>query len=393
MYNFDKIIDRSGSGCIKTDCLKDTFGREDVLPMWIADMDWETPDFIVEALRKRLEHPIFGYPHTPDDYFPMIAGWVKRLLGWEVNPDHIRYIPGIVKGFAFAQRCFLNPGDKVIIQPPVYHPFRITTENIGHEVVYNPLIPVYDEDGFLCDYRMDFDGLEAAIDGHCKMLILCNPHNPGGVCWSRETLIRLAKICHRHGIMVISDEIHGEMAFCEHSPYASVCPEAAENSISFLAPSKTFNLAGIVTSYCIIPDEKVRNRFFKYIEDCEIDYASIFSVVATQAAYTKGWEWRREMMEYLKGNFDFVDEYLRTNIPQIRSMRPQASFLMWLDCHKLGLNHDQLIDLFVNKAKLGLNDGAMFGKEGEGFMRLNVGCPRAIVKEALDRLRDAVAKL
>lgn len=393
MYNFDKIIDRTGSGCIKTDCLKDTFGSEDVLPLWIADMDWETPDFIVDALRKRLEHPIFGYPHTPDDYFPIISTWVKDLLGWEVNPDHIRYIPGIVKGIAFAQRCFLKPGDKVIIQPPVYHPFRITTENLGHEIVYNPLIPVYDEDGFLCDYKMDFDGLEKSIDEHCKMLVLCNPHNPGGVCWSKETLIRLAKICHSHGIMVVSDEIHGEMAFCDHAPYASVCEEAAMNSISFLAPSKTFNIAGIVSSYCIIPDEKIRKAFFKYIEDCEIDYANIFSVLATKAAYTQGAQWRKEMMEYLSGNFDFVDEYLRTNIPQIRSMRPQASFLMWLDCHKLGLNHDQLIDLFVNKAKLGLNDGEMFGKEGEGFMRLNVGCPRAIVKEALDRLRDAVASL
>lgn len=393
MYDFDKIIDRRGSGCIKTDCLKDNFGREDIMPLWIADMDWETPDFVVDALKKRLEHPIFGYPHTPDDYFPMIAAWVKDLLGWEVNPEHIRYIPGIVKGIAFAQHCFLNPEDKVIIQPPVYHPFRITTENLGHEVVYNPLIPVLDKDGFVCDYKMDFEGLENSIDEHCKMLVLCNPHNPGGVCWSKETLIRLADICDRHGIMVISDEIHGEMAFCEHSPYASVSEKAARNSISFLAPSKTFNLAGIVSSYCIIPDPEVRAKFFKYIEDCEIDYANIFSVVATQAAYTKGHQWRKEMMAYLSGNFDFVEEYLRTNIPQIRSMRPQASFLMWLDCRKLGLSHDALIDLFVNKAGLGLNDGAMFGKEGEGFMRLNVGCPRAIVKEALDRLAAAVKAL
>lgn len=393
MYDFDKIIDRSGSCCIKADCLKETFGRDDIIPMWVADMDWETPDFIVDALRKRLEHPVFGYPHTPDDYFTIIASWVKEVHNWEVDPEHIRYIPGIVKGISFAQRCFLKPEDKVIIQPPVYHPFRITSENLGHEILYNPLIPVYDEDGFLCDYRMDLEGLEKSIDERCKMLVLCNPHNPGGVCWNRETLINLAKICHRHEILVISDEIHSEIAFQPHVPFASVCEEAAMNSISFLAPSKTFNIAGIVSSYCIIKNEDIRRKFFKYLEDSELDYANIFSVVATQAAYTKGAQWRREMMDYLQGNFDFVEGYLKEYIPQIRSMRPQASFLMWLDCRKLGLSHEQLVDLFVNKARLGLNDGEMFGREGAGFMRLNVGCPEATVKEALDRLKEAVNNL
>lgn len=394
MYNFDEITDRSGSNAIKIDSLESEFGRKDLMPMWIADMDWATPDFILDALRRRMEQPVFGYTHIPDNYFDVVSKWVDGLLGWKVNPEHIRYIPGIVKGIAFAERCFLGKDDKVIIQPPVYHPFRIVTENLGHRYIANPLIPVYDSDGFLCDYRMDFDGLEECCrDSQSRMLILSNPHNPGGVCWSRETLRKVAEICTEYGVLVISDEIHGEMAFCDHAPYASVCKEAAMNSISFLAPSKTFNIAGIVSSYCIIPDEKIRDRFFKYIADCEIDCPSIFSIEATLAAYTKGARWRKEMMEYLRGNIDFTEQYLRKNIPQIRGMRPQASFLVWLDCRKLGLAQERLVDLFVNGAGLALNDGTMFGIQGTGFMRMNIGCPRATIEKALERLKTAINKL
>ena len=390
MYNFSEIIDRKGSGCVKYDRLEQFFGHDGLTPLWVADMDWETPDFIMEAIRERASHPVMGYPCIPDGYFPMISGWVQRLLGWKTDPSHIRYIPGIVKGIAFAERCFLSPGDKVIIQPPVYHPFRIVTEKCGFEVVNNPLLPVYDEDGFLCDYTMDFDGLEKCIDSRCRMLILANPHNPGGVCWSDDTLRQLAEICQRHGIIVVSDEIHGEMAFCHHSPYASVCPEAAGHSISFLAPSKTFNIAGIVSSYCIVPDSGLREKFFAWLESAELDSPSIFSVTATIAAYTKGWQWRQEMLQYLQGNIDFVDSYLKENIPLIRGMRPQASFLIWLDCRKLGLSQEELVSLFIDKAGLALNDGSMFGKEGEGFMRLNIGCPRIILENALCSLKKAI---
>lgn len=393
MSEFDEIIDRSTSGCVKYSALKNLFGREDIIPLWVADMDWNTPGFIVEAMKERLAHPIFGYTSIPDSYFPMIAGWVKDLLDWQVDPSHIRYIPGIVKGIGFAERCFLQPGDKVIIQPPVYHPFRIVTENCGCQPVYNPLLPRYDEEGYLVGYDMDFDGLESVIDDKCRMLILANPHNPAGVCWSRETLQRLASICAKHGILVISDEIHGEMAFTGHAPYASVSPEAAANSISFLAPSKTFNIAGIVSSYCIVPDPAVREKFFAFLSSCEIDSPSIMSIVATEAAYTKGAAWRREMLEYVSGNIDFVCGFLKDNVPGIRALRPQASFLIWLDCRKLGLSHDELISLFVDKARIGLNDGAMFGAEGEGFMRLNVGCPRSILETAMKQLAAAVATL
>lgn len=393
MYNFDEVIDRKNTGCIKYDYLAKTFGRDDVNPLWIADMDFRTPDFIVEALQQRLDHPIFGYPATPDDYFRTISEWVGNLHGWKVNPDHIRYIPGIVKGIAFAERCFLEKGDKVIIQPPVYHPFRNTTCACGFEVVENPLIPEYDGDGFLVGYKVDFAGLEhACADPRARMLVLSNPHNPCGIAWDLATLQAIADITSRNGVIVLSDEIHGEMVLNgeRHLPFASVSAQAADSSIVFMAPSKTFNIAGIVSSYCIIENETLRDRFFKYIAACEIDFPSIFSTTATLAAYRYGLGWRNEMLSYVKGNIEFVDKWTRGHIPSVRVVRPQASFLVWLDCRKLGLSHDGLIDLFVNKAKLGLNDGAMFGAEGSGFMRLNVGCPRSILEKALDSLEKAI---
>lgn len=393
MFNFDEIIDRKGTDCIKYDSLLNTYGRDDLGSFWIADMDFRTPGFITDAIKKRLEHPVFGYPCVPDDYYRIISGWVGSTHGWQVDSDHIRYIPGIVKGIAFAERCFLHPGDKVVIQPPVYHPFRNTTLACGFEVVENPMLPVYDSEGYLTGYEVDFAGLEhICADPTVKMMILANPHNPCGIAWDAATLQGIAEITRRNGVLVISDEIHGEMVLDGnlHIPFASVSKDAAANSIVFMAPSKTFNIAGIVSSYCIIEDAGIRERFFNYIASCEIDFPSIFSIVATRAAYTRGGQWRQEMLEYVSGNIDFVDSWLRGHVKGIRAVRPQASFLIWLDCRKLGLSHDGLIDLFVNKAHLALNDGAMFGAEGDGFMRLNVGCPRSMLKAALESLEKAL---
>lgn len=417
MYDFDELIDRSGSGCIKLDWLRDMFGCGNLLPLWIADMDFRTPDFIVDALRKRLEHPVFGYTAVPDCYFKTIAEWVERLHGWQVSPEHIRYIPGIVKGIGMVIDAFLKLGDKVLVQPPVYHPFHITPQKKGFEVVYNPLIPVYedgcglpedmltkDADRRLVSYKMDFDALERMLaeDSGIKLMILANPHNPAGICWCRETLERLAEITARYGVLVVSDEIHAEMALSgsRHLPYASVNETAARNSITFMAPSKTFNIAGIVSSYTIVPDAALRERFFNFLEAGELDMPAIFAPVATMAAYTKGWEWRREMLGYVQANIDYVDEWLRTNLPQIRCVRPDASFLIWLDCRSLRLEQCELVSLFVNKAHLAMNDGSMFGQvapdghlqgtEGCGFMRMNVGCPRSVLTKALESLRDAL---
>jgi len=391
-YNFDELIERKGSGCAKYDGLYDESGREDLLPLWVADMDFKTPDFIIDALKQRLEHPVFGYPVRPRSYFNVISSWVEGLHSWKVDPTHICFIPGIVKGIAFTLECLCKSTDKVIIQPPVYHPFRIVPEKHDLQVVYNPLLPVYEESGALKTYRMDFDHLRSVIDKDTKVLILSNPHNPAGICWDRETLRELAEITSKAGIIVISDEIHAEMALQgqKHIPYASVCEEAAMNSVTFMAPSKTFNIAGIVSSYCIIENEELRSRLFSHFDADEIDYPPIFSTVATEAAYTKGDQWRREMLEYVQANIDFVDDYLKANLPEIHCTRPQASFLIWLDCRGLGLSQKELVSVFEDKAHLELNDGTMFGSQGEGYMRLNVGCPRSVLARALDDLRAAL---
>lgn len=392
MYNFDKIVPRKGTMCFKYDALQEVFGREDVTPLWVADMDFETPDFIVDALRKRLDHPVFGYPITGEEYFRTIAAWVEKLHGWKVDPSDIRYIPGIVKGIAVFESIYLDKGEKVVIQNPVYHPFRITAQKQGFEVVYNPLIPVYAEDGALLTYRMDLAGLaEICADPAVRILVLSNPHNPCGIAWDRDTLAEVAHIAASNGVVVISDEIHCEMMLeGSHIPFASVSEEAAQCSITFMAPSKTFNIAGIVSSYAIIQNKALQDLFYTWLDATELDYANIFSRTATMAAYTKGEQWRREMLEYIRGNVDFTDSWLKANLPEVAVVRPQASFLIWLDCRRLGLEQKELVDLFVNKARLGLNDGSMFGKEGTGFMRLNAGCPRSVLAGALESLAKAV---
>ncbi|MDH6535328.1 putative C-S lyase [Parabacteroides sp. 52] len=387
-YNFDEVIERKGSFSVKAEMLKETFGREDLLPLWVADMDFRTPDFIVDALKKRCEHEIFGYTFAPDTYYESIIQWVHYKYHWYIQQEWINYIPGIVKGIGFALQCFTQPGDKVIIQPPVYHPFRIVPESMQRQVVYNPLKEVNGT------YEMDFEHLESIIDKDCKVLIVCSPHNPGGIVWPKETLIQLAEICARHHILVISDEIHAEMVYPgnKHHPFPTVSETAASCSITFMAPSKTFNIAGIVSSYAIIPDEQLRQKFYSFLEAGEFGAGTLFAYTATTAAYTYGAEWLQQMRQYVMENVRFVTEFLEYHIPQIKTYAPQASFLLWLDCRGLKLSQEELVNLFVNKAHLALNDGSMFGPGGEGHMRLNVGCPRALLEEALNALKKALDK-
>ena len=385
-YDFDEIVPRRGTRCVKYDKVD-----RRLIPLWVADMDFRTPDFIMEAILKRLECPVLGYPFIPKNYWPTVAGWVRRLHGWEVDPAHMCYVPGIVKGIGLAECAFLQRGEGVIVQPPVYHPFRIVSEKNGMRVLRNPLLEVR-EGGVLTGYRMDFDSLQECIRQGARMLILSNPQNPSGQCWDRETLETLAEIADASGLIVISDEIHAEMAHkgFRHVPFASVSPAAERCSITFMAPSKTFNIAGVVSSYAIVQDSALRERFFGFLEANELDYPSIFSIEATLAAYRKGEAWRTQMLRYVEGNVALVSSYLEKNIPGIRALSPQASFLVWLDCRGLGLSQRELVRLFKVKAGLFLNDGTMFGEQGAGFMRLNVGCPRSVLVEALERLRSAV---
>lgn len=385
-YDFDKVIDRHGSGAIKVDSLEERYGRPDLIAAWVADMDFATPPFIIDALKKRLEHPIFGYTAEPADYRPAIIDWERNLHGWEIDPEWLSYIPGIVKGIGMVLNVFTKPGEDVIIMPPVYHPFRIVPEENGRNVVNIPMIE--DENH---RYHVDFEAFEN-LETNGGVLIFANPHNPSGRMWSKEELQKVAEISKKKNLLVISDEIHADMALWgnKHVPFATVSDDAAQNSITFCAPSKTFNIPGIVSSFSVIPNKDIRDRFYGWLEASEFNAAPMMSPIATIAAYRKGDEWRKEMLAYIEDNIRFVEDYCEKNIPGVRALRPEASFLVWLDCRELGLSHDELVDLFVNKARVALNDGAMFGKEGDGLMRLNVASPRSVMEEVMNRIKEAV---
>lgn len=385
-YNFDEIIDRKNTNALKTDALGPRYGNPDLIPLWVADMDFLSPPAITEAIIERAKHGIFGYTCPSQEYYNSIINWVDRFHDWKIKQEWISFIPGIVKGIAFVIDCFTTKDQKVIIQPPVYHPFRIVPTLHHRDIVYNPLIL---EAG---QYRMDLEGLKKAIDSQCRVLILCNPHNPGGRVWSRQELIDIAEICYDNNILVISDEIHSDLAYApsKHIPFASVSEKAAQNSITFMAPSKTFNIAGIVSSFSVIPNDELREKFHAYLASSELEEGHIFAYLAAQAAYEHGEEWLKEVKSYLWDNINFVDQYLKANIPQIKAMIPQASFLVWLDCNDLNLSQQDLVSLFVDDAKLALNDGVMFGSQGEGYMRMNIGTPRANIEKALQNLKRAV---
>ena len=381
-YDFDKPVDRRGSGDLKHEVLQERYGRSDLLPLWVADMDWETPSFITDALKARLEHSLFGYTVEPKEYWQTVQRWIEDHHQWHVEREWLTYIPGIVKGIGMVINFFLEEDAKVIVQPPIYHPFFLTPRGNQREVVWNPLK----------GYEMDFENLEQVCDEKCRLLILSNPHNPAGIVWDKETLQRLAQFAKEHHLIVISDEIHSDMALWDnkHVPFASVSEEAAEVSITFGAPTKTFNMAGIVSSWAIIPNPQLRKPFYRWLTANEWNEPHLFAPIATLAALQQGEEWRQQMLRYVEGNIDFLIDYCQQYLPQVKPLRPQASFLVWLDCRDLGLNHQELVDLFVNQAHLALNDGEMFGSGGAGFMRLNVGTQRHVLQDALERLRRSL---
>ena len=388
-YDFDSVVERRGSGALKYDALKERYGNPDLLPLWVADMDFATPPFIVDAIRKRLNHPVFGYTVVPEEFWNSIIEWNSKIHDWEIAREWLNFIPGIVKGIGMAINVFTSPDDKIIIQPPVYHPFRLVPEGNGRQLVTNPLIPR--PDGL---YDMNLDNLERlARDPHCRMLVLSNPHNPVGIVWGKEILSSVADICLSNGVLVVSDEIHCDMTLwgIRHHPFASVSDKARACSITFAAPSKTFNIAGIVSSYSVVPNKDLRDRFYGWLDANELSEPTLFAPIATVAAYTHGHSWREQMLAYVEGNIEFLEDYCRLYLPYIKPIRPQASFLVWLDCRGLKLSQNELVKIFVEKAGLALNDGSMFGSEGEGFMRLNVGTPRSILINALNRLRSALS--
>jgi len=383
-YNFDEIIDRRGTESVKWDAVSERWGRNDLLPMWVADMDFRTPSFVMNALRKRLEHEVLGYTFACEEWYTSIINWLQSRHGWKVKREELTFMPGIVRGLAFAIQCFTEKGDKVMVMPPVYHPFFLVTEKNKREVVYSPLVL---RDG---QYYIDFDRFRKDIQG-CKLLILSNPHNPGGRVWTREELEQIAEICYESKTLVISDEIHADLTLppYQHITFALVSEKARQNSLVFMSPSKAFNMPGLASSYCIIENKEICRCFQEYMEASELSEGHLFAYLSVAAAYSNGTEWLDQVLAYIQSNIDFTDAFLSEYIPNIKMIRPQASYLVFLDCRTLGLNQKELVDLFVDGAHLALNDGTMFGKEGEGFMRLNVACPRSVLEKALKQLKKA----
>lgn len=385
-YNFDEIIDRNQTDAIKIERCKALFGTENVLPLWVADMDFRTPDFIIDAVKQRCDHPVFGYSKLPKGFIPALTGWIQQLHNWTVKPEWIGFLPGIVSGIAFAVDAYTQTSDEIIIQPPVYYPFIQVVQKAKRNLVYNQLKEVNGK------FEMDFEDLEQKITANTRMFILCNPHNPGGRAWDAKTLERLAEICAKHNIIVISDEIHSDLVLHgrPHTPFATVSAAAADISLTFMAPTKTFNMPGLVSSSYIIPNPELRKQYAEYLEKIEQAGGNIFAYVATQAAYEQGAEWRKQMLEYVEENIDFVVDFLKTNIPQIKPMIPEATYLIWLDGSELGMSTDELFRFFVDKAGLGLNKGTVFGPGGECHLRLNAACPRSVLEKAMNQLLSAV---
>ncbi|MCP9612503.1 MalY/PatB family protein [Coprobacter tertius] len=387
-YDFDEVIDRRHTHAIKTDALLPRWGRDDLIPLWVADMDFRTPPFVMDALRKRCEHEILGYTTPGEDYYRAIENWVDSRFGWKIQKDEILFCPGVVPGITFSVLSMTQPGDKVLIQPPVYHPFRWVVEQNGREVVTNPLIL---ENGI---YRMDTDHFKKVVSD-CKLFILCNPHNPGGIVWDVETLKEIAEICYENGTIVVSDEIHADLTLppYKHHPFATVSEKARMNSITFMSPSKAFNMAGLGSAYSIIINKNIRDCYRRFVDGGELAEGHIFAYPSVVAAYSNGVEWLNECLSYIQKNIDFTIDFCRDNMPKIVPVRPHASYLVFLDCRDLDLSHNDLINLFVEGAHLALNDGAIFGHEGDGFMRLNVATPRTVLAKALHQLRDAYIKI
>lgn len=384
-YDFDEIVLREGTNCIKYDAREMFFKSKEVLPLWVADMDFKTPDFIVDAIKKRVDHKIFGYTFRPESYFQSIIGWMKRRYDWEVQKEWISFSPGVVAGLTFAIETFSKPGDGVVVQPPVYFPFFDCVKGTKRKMIENPLKI---DNG---RYTFDFENLKSKIDENTKLLLLCNPQNPGGMVWSQEELTELANICLENKIMIISDEIHSDLVYKgqQHIPLASLSEEIAQNCMVSMAPSKTFNVAGLSSSIVIIPNKTNFKRYERAIGIGHLGMGNIFGSIALEAAYTHGDEWLEQMLSYLWENFLLLENFFKTNLPKVKVMRPEATYLTWLDFREYGMKNKELFDFTVENAKVGLNDGGRFGAGGDGWLRINIGCPKAVLQEALKRIGKA----
>lgn len=386
VYDFDKVIERRNTHSVKWDNLDKSFGADDVLPMWVADMDFPCPQPILDSIEKRNKHGILGYTTRPESLHESIINWMKKRHGWDIKKEWLVYSPGVVTSLNLSVMSFTRPGDSVIIQSPVYPPFFSVVKNNDRIIALNPLI---EESG---NYSIDFESLEKEMAAGSKMMILCSPHNPVGRVWTKSELDKLAQLCEKYGVLMVSDEIHSDLILPgnKHIPIATVSEYMKQNSITCIAPSKTFNIPGLTTSVAIIPNPKLRLKFLKTINRIGIGMSNIFGIVATEAAYTHGEPWLEELIKYLDDNVNYLLEYFNTNIPEIKVTKPQGTYLVWLDCRALNMDGKSLHRFMIEQGKIGLNNGLDFGPGGEGFLRINVACPRATLVEGLKRINKAV---
>lgn len=388
-YNFDEVIDRTKNFAAKYDELGKKFGREDLIPLWVADMDFKVATPIIEAIQARAEQGIFGYTSRPASYFEAIQEWLRERHGWETDTQLMIHCPGVVPSLNLLIQNLTQPGDKIIIQSPVYYPFFDVVQSNGRTLVENPLRLVNG------DYEMDYDHFERVAKQGAKLLILCSPHNPVGRVWKREELVRLGELCLTYGIRVIADEIHGDLVFSghKHTPFAMISEEFRQNTFSCIAPSKTFNLAGLQASVTIFPNKEEYVSFDKMLGDLDIRRNNCFSLVATEAAYRYGAEWLEQVKEYIEANFVYIQEYCKKYIPQIHPNFPQGTYLVWIDCRELGMDKDELHNFILNEAGIAMDDGFWFSEEYAGYMRLNAACPRSIITKALEQWKNAIEKI
>jgi len=389
-YNFDEIVDRKNSNSLKYDFAKERGKPEEVLPLWVADMDFRAPVEVIERLKKDLELGIFGYSDTKSEYFEVLFKWFKNYFNWEIERKWLVKTPGVVFAIAAAIRAFTKEEDSVLIQQPVYYPFKEAVLDNKRKLVNSPLVLV---DGH---YEMDFEDFEKKIvENQVKLFILCSPHNPVGRVWKKEELIKVGEICLKHGVIVVSDEIHCDFTYdgFKHTIFASLDERFAQNSIICTAPSKTFNLAGLQVSNIFIPNREYKHKFIRAINQAGYSQVGMLGISACQAAYEYGSEWLEQLKEYLAGNLSFVREYLKENLPQIKLIEPEGTYLVWMDFRGLNLTENEREDLIINKANLWLDSGAIFGIDGEGFERINIACPRAILEKALNNLKEAIENL
>ncbi|SHE42428.1 cystathione beta-lyase [Seinonella peptonophila] len=385
-FDFDQVINRQNTNSIKWDYNQAIFGREDVLPLWVGDMDFASPPEVVKAIQERAAHPVYGYPGTPAKFYDAAIDWVFRRYQFQLDRKRITFVPGVMTGIHLAVDAFTEPDDEIIIQPPVYHPFFHVGPNRGRKIVENPLVQLADG-----SYRVDLDDLQRKITKKTRMIILCNPHNPVGRVWSQQELLSIAQIATEHKLIVVSDEVHSDLVYANHTitPYYTLPEEWSKRSLTFFATSKSFNLPGLFTSLAVIPDPKLYQRYVDVVQKSSSNHINIFGIEATIAAYQKGEEWLTEVIRYIEDNARYLSDFLSKHIPEVKFHLPEATYFAWLDFREFHLTNQQLKDFMIQKAKLGLNDGFIFGRQGSGYQRLNIACPRSTLEKALNQLFKA----